>query len=782
MQDPIGASSEDGVVTADPAQPLSGAQSGGAESGGAQNGRANWGAEIAEVPGIDVSREDPAPVPTMEDATNENVHESEPLRYERLFRRAMDGAPQGMAVIGLDLMFLEVNTALCVLLGRDEEWLLAHSVADVMNPADAELDRTSRGELLSGEGSPTRAQEYRWLKSDGSELWVLQSSGLLLDENDLPMYYVSHVQDVTETRAAREELARYARYERMFRLAMDGAPQGMAVVGLDLKFVEVNAALCAMVGRDEQWMLAHCVPDVMSPADAELDRGGRGELLTGPAGETQVRERRWLKADGSELWVLHSTGLLRNERNLPMYYVSHVQEITEARAAREELARHATYERMFRLAMDGAPQGMAVVGLDLKFVEVNDALCRMLDRDQEWLLTHSVTDVMSEDAAERDRSGRDELLSGAAETQVAESRWLKSDGSQFWVLHSRGLLRDEQTLPLYYVSHVQDISDSRRAREELARFARYERMFRLAMNAAPQGMAVVGLDLKFVEVNPALCDMLGRDEQWLLAHSVPDVMSPDDAELDRAGRAELLSGAAETQVHELRWLKSDGSELWVLHSTGLLRDDQAMPSYYVSHVQDTTSAHRSTKQLTHQASHDALTGLINRRELEYRLSTLITQTQRKGGVVGVLFCDLDLFKEVNDTHGHASGDEVLRVVAERIASARRATDLVARVGGDEFVVVLADVLDIAAAQTIGQDIVRRVHAPITIDDIDVCLSVSVGIALDNPDSHIDPALLMSQADEALYEAKRLGRNRIATFDPAKPEPHSTPRNVAPSDK
>ena len=118
-------------------------------------------------------------------------------------------------------------------------------------------------------------------------------------------------------------------------------------------------------------------------------------------------------------------------------------------------------------------------------------------------------------------------------------------------------------------------------------------MFRLAMDGAPQGMAVVGLDLKFVEVNAALCAMVGRDEEWMLSHSMPDVMNPDDAEQDLAGLGALVSGSAEMQVHERRWLKSDGSELWVLNSTGLMRDEELMPVYYVSHVQDITDAYNA---------------------------------------------------------------------------------------------------------------------------------------------------------------------------------------------
>ena len=305
---------------------------------------------------------------------------------------------------------------------------------------------------------------------------------------------------------------------------------------------------------------------------------------------------------------------------------------------------------------------------------------------------------------------------------------------------------------------MRDVDAQVLARQALARS---ERLFHLAMDGAPQGMAVVGRDLDFVQVNAALCSMLDRDQQWLLAHTIRDVIHPDDLDEDLSARDALLNGDSGVRIRECRWLRSDGSAVWVEHSTGLLRDEQQLPLFYVSHVQDNTDSHRVKALLAHRANHDDLTGLINRGQLQERITDVLDLRSPSGGVPGLLFCDIDHFKDINDTYGHASGDDVLRIGAERMASAVRAGDIVARLGGDEFVVVLNDVRDLSAAVAVAQKIRDAVSEPMPIGQGPINITTSIGIAL--ADCDIDAHRLLRNADAALYEAKHSGRNRIAAF-------------------
>jgi diguanylate cyclase (GGDEF)-like protein len=168
--------------------------------------------------------------------------------------------------------------------------------------------------------------------------------------------------------------------------------------------------------------------------------------------------------------------------------------------------------------------------------------------------------------------------------------------------------------------------------------------------------------------------------------------------------------------------------------------------------------------LAHQAAHDALTGLPNRRQALEQMAGALSRAQRSGAVIGLLFVDLDGFKNVNDSHGHAAGDELLRIVATRLQNAVRAGDVVARLGGDEFVVLLEPLDEQASAVRVADRVVSAVSAPIVLSDgREASVGASVGVAVsqdgaDNPDS------LLHEADVAVYRAKQSGRGRTEVFD------------------
>ncbi|MEI6623541.1 MAG: diguanylate cyclase [Actinomycetes bacterium] len=345
-----------------------------------------------------------------------------------------------------------------------------------------------------------------------------------------------------------------------------------------------------------------------------------------------------------------------------------------------------------------------------------------------------------------------------------EIRIQAADGDYRWMSVQTRPTQDVDGSVDGVIVGLRDIHDQVSAREALERS---EGLFRMAMDGSPQGMAVVGLDLRFLQVNPALGDMLGREEAWLLAHTLRDVIHPDDLDSDLAGNGELFVGTAQRIVREGRWLRADGSTLWVMHSTSLLRDEHHRPLFQVSHIQDNTEAHERTAELTYRASHDPLTGLMNRDQLEERIAADLLFKPRRSGVTGLLFCDLDYFKAINDTYGHAAGDDVLRAVAQRMAQVLRAGDTIARIGGDEFVIVLGQVYDLPTAGHVAQKVRAAVSEPITIEGNQVVtITASVGVALATPG--IDAHRLLRNADAAVYEAKNSGRNQIAVYDVSTP--------------
>ncbi len=182
----------------------------------------------------------------------------------------------------------------------------------------------------------------------------------------------------------------------------------------------------------------------------------------------------------------------------------------------------------------------------------------------------------------------------------------------------------------------------------------------------------------------------------------------------------------------------------------------------VLQMRDVTEETRLRETLEHEALHDALTGLPNRRWFAQELQRALHRLRRATGAVAVLFCDLDDFKVINDTLGHAAGDELLRQTADRLARELRPSDSVARFGADEIVVLCEDIADPAAAGELAERLQGATSGSYRVAGADVHVTVSVGVAIADGDAGAES--LVAEADAALYEAKRLGRNRVALYD------------------
>lgn len=298
--------------------------------------------------------------------------------------------------------------------------------------------------------------------------------------------------------------------------------------------------------------------------------------------------------------------------------------------------------------------------------------------------------------------------------------------------------------------------------------SRSEKQFRVAMENAPIGMALVSLDWTIIEANSALAELLGTHVGALIGYPMSDLSAPEDRDAELTHLHRLLAGDDHRFSLEKRYRRADGHLVWVVLDAALVRDGDGSPDHFVVQVRDTTESKLKAEMLTHRAMHDPLTGLANRTLLQEVLQTVLDQPHAAGRVA-VLACDLDGFKQINDRHGHATGDEILVHVAGvlRAASNRRGT--VARLGGDEFVVVIQDenaakaVFEVAAAVHAG------LREPVRLGGRRrLTVAASIGIATldpDAPDEGGAPALLAA-ADAALYRAKAGGRSRTEVYDPS----------------
>ncbi|MEI8083386.1 MAG: PAS domain S-box protein [Actinomycetes bacterium] len=566
--------------------------------------------------------------------------------------------------------------------------------------------------------------------------------------------------DHTQTRKQLEEVARALEdSEARYRLLAENASDIVWQTNVDGLVEWVSPSLASVLGWSTESIVGTDAIGLVHPDDLQVLSAWRDAFPeVAPTAAFEIRMRT---SDNGYRWMSNHAQLTTDPDGSVTGRIVGSRDIGAEVAAREKLERTALAledsEARYRLLAENAS--------DIVWQLDSDGAIQWVSPSVKSVVGWSPDQLLGTDPSELthpvDRASlavwRGDLFAGAVVPEF-ELRIRTADSSYRWMAVQRRATSDDAGSETGTIVSLRDIDLQVKAREQVDRS---ERMFRMAMDGAPQGMAIVRLDRRFLQVNHALCTMLGRDEQWLLEHTIADVTHPEDLEADLAGRDGLIRGDSQAIVAESRWLRSDGSELWITHSTGLLRDEQQMPLFYVSHVQDNSEAHRLGIELAHRASHDSLTGLMNRDDLQERITAALHRMPEFGGLSAVLYCDLDNFKLINDKHGHSVGDDVLKVTAERIAASLRHGDIVTRMGGDEFVVVLTEVTDVVDAVTVAQKIRDAVKEPLLIGSQFINVATSIGVAFDGQDT--DANRLLRDADVALYAAKHSGRDQVAIF-------------------
>jgi diguanylate cyclase (GGDEF)-like protein/PAS domain S-box-containing protein len=535
--------------------------------------------------------------------------------------------------------------------------------------------------------------------------------------------------------------------------AFDEAAIGMTITSLDGRFHRVNRSFAALVGRKQADLIGVAVRDITHPDDADADMAAMDAMAAGEQ-ESYDAEKRYVRPDGSIVWTRLAVRLVEVDGE-PSHFLSQMIDISDRKRFEEALA---TSEERFRSLSSAAPNGIYALDLDGRLLYANERLVELTGLSLDELEGNGWLDMIHPD--ERDRVVRESGPASLDRRLATEFRIVRPDGELRWMRTRASPLHGRGGEHAGFVGSLEDVTNEIEALRQLA--AR-EAEYRMLAENSSDFLARHAPDGTYRYASPASLAITGYAPDELIGTSPFDLVAEEDRELTAEHAQRVFEHDAPATV-AFRLRRKDGQLRWLETTARAVRDDAGVREI-VSVTRDISERKEAELELSHAALHDTLTGLPNRALFHDRLGLALRRTERRSGSVAVLFCDLDRFKIVNDSLGHDAGDRLLVDVAHRISAALRPADTVARFGGDEFTILCEDIAGEIEAATIAQRIVDVFREPFLLEDGEVFLATSLGIAIARGgDERAED--LIRDADAAMYRAKERGKGRYEIFDEA----------------
>jgi diguanylate cyclase (GGDEF)-like protein/PAS domain S-box-containing protein len=428
-----------------------------------------------------------------------------------------------------------------------------------------------------------------------------------------------------------------------------------------------------------------------------------------------------------------------------------VEDLTELKMAEEQLGKE---RATFFSILEYLPDGVILVGSDGRFSYVNPEF------------TH-ITGYTIEDVPD----GRQWFLKAYRDPEYRKlvvDAWKKDEQSgrrgrdfAFKVACKDGQVKDIEfrTTNMEGNSAVTVMTDATELRRTERALKESEEKFRSLFESSRDAIYIAAWDGEFIDVNQAFIELFGytRDETLKLNAKVAYLTSEERERFKQAIKDNNF-----VKDFEIKLQKKDGTVMDCLLAVTGKRDEDGKIFEYHGIVRDITERKRTEEMIKHMAFHDALTDLPNRALFNDRLTMAIAHAERFQERVAVMMLDLDKFKDVNDTHGHSVGDLLLKTVAGKLGRQTRKGDTIARMGGDEFMLIFTDLKQTDDIHAIADKILEDFQNPVAIDNQILPITTSVGIAI-YPDHGEDIDTLVKNADIAMYEAKKAGRNQYQFY-------------------
>jgi len=606
---------------------------------------------------------------------------------------------------------------------------LLHQREEELRCINDELALTNSGVVMLYAELVQRSEEFR--------VDVAQRKQI---EESLRVHQIELEMQNHELRRAQEELAKAeARYFDLYELA----PVGYCTVSEKGLILQANLAAANLLCMDRRALVKQLLLLFILSEDRDIYYLLCKQLVEG---EQRGGELRMVRNDNTPVWV-HLAISLHFDGDTPVFRIV-LSDITRLKQVEEVLRKN---EELNRSVIHTAMDGFWRFDNQGHLLDVNETYCRMSGYTREELLAMRISDLEAVETPE-------EIVAHIHYVKVQghdrfESRHRSKDGSLFDVAISCTYLPLDGS---QIVIFVQDITERKQAEQKLQLAAS-------VFTHAREGIMITATDGTIIDVNDAFSDITSYSHDEVIGEN-PRLLSSDRHE--RQFYSDLWQNLTEKgHWYGEIWNRRKNGEVYaVMQTISVVCDAKDNPRHYLSLFSDITQIKEREQELERSAHYDPLTSLPNRTLLADRLHQGIAQARRRGSLLGVAFLDLDGFKIINDMYGHEAGDQLLIAVAANMKQTLREGDTLARMGGDEFVAELLDLVDVEASAPMLARLLTAAAEPMQYGDRTLQVSASLGVTFYPQAENIDADQLLRQADQAMYQAKLAGKNRYHIFD------------------
>jgi diguanylate cyclase (GGDEF)-like protein/PAS domain S-box-containing protein len=703
----------------------------------------------------------------MEDITERKLTEMQLRNSEERYRATFEQAAMGIVHSSFEGRILRCNTRFAAIVGYPPEVIPGMTVEQLTAPEDrAESIETLR--RISSGAVDTISFEKRFARPDASLTWAKLTVSMQRDGEGRALHFMAFVEDISARKASEERLAATSEALRLseerYRIAFQTSIDAMSLSHLESgRFVDANPAFVYMFGYERE--------DIVGRTSMELhmwtDTQDRKRLVDALRKEPDWRdmEFQFARKSGERFWALVSASRIELD-GIPSFLLV-MRDISDAKAAAEALrVSEARYHTAFQTSFDGIAISQMSDG---RYLDANKAFLDLLGFEREEFVGRTSLELnLWADAGVRQEMVAE--LRERAGFRDMQTQFVRKCGEIIWVLISASAIEIDGVPCI--LSVVRDITEEKAAGERLAittdALRVSEERYRIAFQTSIDAININRLsDGKYVDVNQSFLDSLGYEREEVLGRTSLE-LGIWESPSDRQSMMAIVLQNSSCRGLEARFRKKNGELIWGEMSASVIEID-GVPCI-LSITRDITAAKAVESTIRSLAFYDSLTGLPNRRQLLEQLRLPMAAGGRSDRLQALLLIDMDHLKIVNDTLGHQAGDLLLKDVARRVAASVHEGDTVCRMGGDEFVVLLENLSEVAEeaaaqAKAVGEHILAAIDRPYSIESRDYLLTASIGITVFGERKNSTDEVLQ-QADIALDQAKAAGRNTQRFFSPA----------------